>query len=48
MRSYADFFVLDEEEKINIQKNINTYQHNQYPQKEKVESITEDFTDDKN
>ena len=47
MRSLNDFFVIEDEERKQIQNKINTYKHPQYLIKEEVTSNKKDFTDEK-
>lgn len=47
MRSLNDFFVIEDDERKQIQIKINTYKHSQYQIKEEIKSTKKDFTDEK-
>ena len=47
MRSLDDFFVIEDEERKQIQNKISTYKQSQYLIKEEIKSNKKDFTDEK-
>lgn len=47
MRSLDDFFVIEEDERKQIQNKINTYKYPQSLVKEEIKSNKKDFTDEK-
>lgn len=47
MRSLDDFFVIEDEERKQIQNKISTYKQSQYIIKEEIKSNKKDFTDEK-
>ena len=46
MRSLDDFFVIEDEERKQIQNKISTYKQSQYLIKEEIKSNKKDFTDE--
>lgn len=47
MRSLDDFFVIEDEERKQIQNKISTYKQSQYLIKEEIKSTKKDFTNEK-